>query len=93
MGCGVAAAQWLVLGLEEDMEIKVGAVKAVTEVEMDGEMEVPNGAVAMVRARMEVMEEVMEVAHRDMAEVRNHILYYFLRYTDIPFIKPCVRYG
>ena len=90
MGCGVAAAQWLVLGLEEDMEIKVGVVKAVTEEEMDGEMEVPNGAVAMVRARMEVMEEGMEVAHRDMAEVRNHILYYFLSYNDI---KPCVRYG
>lgn len=83
MGCGVGEAQWLVLGSEVDMEIKVGVVKAVTEEEMDGEMVVPNGAVAMVRARTEAMEEGMEVAHRDMAEVRNYILFYFCKGTMI----------
>ena len=62
--------------------LKVGVVKAVTEEEMDGEMEVPNGAVAMVRGRTEAMEEGMEVAHRDMAEVLNYICFIFCHLTS-----------
>ena len=67
------------------MEIKDGVDKEDMEEVMDGEMEVPNGVVDMVKARMEGTEEAME-GLKDMVEVRLEInLFFFVRYTVIRF--------
>ena len=83
--CEAEEDQWLVPGLVEDMEIKDGVDKEDMEEVMDGEMEVPNGVVDMVKARMEGTEEAME-GLKDMVEVRLEINLFYCQIYRTEFV-------